>query len=67
MQSIILDTFQILSLASKHCMLLFPAVFVLGNARAHVHTLNNGDVAFYIETSVNETFSLATALNIPYI
>ena len=47
MQSITLDIFQILSLASKHCILLFPAVFVLGDAGVHVHTLNSGDVASY--------------------
>jgi len=64
---ITLDIFQILSLASKHCMLLFLAVFVLGDARVHVHALNSGDVASYIETSINKTFSLATTLNIPYI
>ena len=66
-QSIILDIFQILSLARKHSMLLFPAVFVLRDARAHVHTLNSSDIASYIKISVNKTFSLATALNIPYI
>jgi len=28
-------------------MLLFPAVFVLGDAGVHVHILNSGDVASY--------------------
>ena len=67
MWSIILDTFWTLSSTSKYYMFLFSVVFILKNAKVYIHTLNSGNIAFYIKTSINQAFSSATTLNIPYI
>jgi len=48
-------------------MFPLPAVLILRDAWVHVGTLDSSDVVFYVETSVNEFFSLTTTLDIPYV
>ena len=43
------------------------AVLALKDAWVHVSTPNSSNVVFYVEASVNELFSLATTLDIPYV
>ena len=45
---------------------LFPTIFALRNARIHVCSLDNHNVAFYVETSVDKIFSLSTVLRVLY-
>jgi len=44
-----------------------PAILALRDARVHVGSSNSYNKPPYIETPVNKTFSLASALNIPDI
>jgi len=44
---------------------LFPVVFALKYSQVYVHLSNSHDVAFYVEASVDETFSLASTLGVP--
>ena len=66
-RSTILSIFQPLNITSESCMFPFSAVFALENIQIHVCTSNSSDITPYIETLVNQTFSLTTALNIPYV
>jgi len=65
--SIALDTSQALSSASKSSMSLLSAIFTLGDSRVHICAKNSGNIVFYIKISVNQTFSIATTLDISYV
>jgi len=43
------------------------AIFVLRDSRVHVGFTNGCNITTHIKASVNEYFSIAFALNIPYI
>jgi len=43
------------------------AIFALEDAQIHICTTNCGNVVTYIKASVNQTFSLASTLNVPDI
>jgi len=49
----------------KGGMPLFPIVLALKYSQVHVHLSNSCDVASYVEASVDETFSLASTLDVP--
>ena len=61
------DILRSLDSAKKHRMIPFPTVFTLRYIQIHVSTLNSSNVLANIEALVNESFSFATALNIPNI
>ena len=48
-------------------MSLFLAVLVLGDAWAYVSVLDGGNVAAYVEASVDEVLSFGTILGVPNI
>jgi len=45
----------------------FLAIFILGNFRAHISAMNDGNMTSYIEIVVNKCFYRHTALRIPDI
>jgi len=54
-------------MTSESYVFPFSVVFALENIQIHVCVLNSGDITSYIETLVNQTFSLTTALNVSYV
>jgi len=58
---------RILKLASESSVSLLLAILALRDTRIHVCFLNCCNEAFYIETSVNQAFSLTSTLNILYV
>jgi len=48
-------------------MPLFSIILILKNTRIHVCFLNHHNVTSYVEVSVDKTFSLSTALRVPYV
>jgi len=51
-QSIAFDIFRALSFASEGGIFPLPAIFVLGDSKVYVYTLNGSNIAFYIETPI---------------
>jgi len=64
-RAIALDVLEALDTAGHSCISLLPAILALRNARVHVGSSNSCNKPLYIETPVNKTFSLTSALNIP--
>jgi len=64
-RTITLDTLGALDMAEYSHMFPLPAILALRDARVHVGSLNSHNKPPYIEISVNKTFSLTSALNIP--
>ena len=64
MWAIILDTFELLNSVRKDCMIPFLA---LRYSRVHINISNCSNVTPYIKVSVDESFDITTALDIPYI
>ena len=48
-------------------MALFPAILALEDTWVHISSLNGRNIPANIEASINEHFSFAAALNIPYV
>jgi len=48
-------------------MIPFPVVLTLQHARVYVYTSNSSNEVFYVESPVDEAFSLCTTLYIPYV
>ena len=67
MRSIIFDALGVLDPTESHCMTLLLAVFTLRNTWVHICSMNHCDEAPDIEASVDQTFGLKTALDIPDI
>ena len=66
-EAIILDAFSISESIWECYISSLSAVLTLRNAWVHVSTPDSSDVVFYIKASVNESFSLATILDILYV
>ena len=64
-KAIALDTLGALDMAGHSHMFPSPAILALRDTRVHVSFSNSCNKPFYIETPVNKTFSLTSALNIP--
>jgi len=64
MWAITFDTFCSLNSAYTCRVILFPAIFALGNTWIHVCILNGGNESFYVEPSFNKGFSFGAALSI---
>jgi len=64
-RAIVLDTLRALDTAGHSHMSPSPAILTLRDARVHVGFLNSRNKPLYIETPINKTFSLTSALNIP--
>jgi len=45
----------------------FPAILALGDTWVHIGSLNGYNVPANIEASIDERFSFAATLNIPYV
>jgi len=65
MRTITLYAFGILNSADTCRVAPFPIVFTLWYAWVYVGTMNCGDEASYIESSVDEAFGLEPALSVP--
>ena len=65
--TIVLNAFGPLNSTHTSSVTPFPAVFTLQHTRVHVHTINCGDEAAYIEPPVDEALGFGTTLCIPYI
>ena len=57
--------FYFMYIIHKYSVVLFPAVFILRNARVYVYSFNYGNITFYIKIPVNKAFSISTIL-FPY-
>ena len=57
MKSITLNILRALSLTSKSGVFPLPAVLILENTRIYIYISNGGNIAFYIEGSINKSFS----------
>jgi len=66
-RAIALDALGALNTVGHSHMSPLPAILALRDARVHVGSSNSHNKPPYIETPVNKTFSLASALNIPDI
>ena len=66
-RAIALDTLRALDMAEHSHMFPSPAILALRDARVHVGSLHSRNKPPYIETPVNKTFNLTSALNIPDI
>jgi len=64
-RAIALDTLRALDTAEYSHMSPLPAILALRDARVHVGSLNSYNKPPYIETPINKTFNLTSALNIP--
>ena len=64
---IVLNIFCPLNSIWKSCMPSFPAILALRYAWVYICTSDGGNIASYIEASVNKTSHLASTLNIPDI
>ena len=64
METIAFDTLGLLDPAKSHSVTPLPAVFTLWNVWIHVSTLNHRNEASNVEASIDQTFSLCTALDI---
>jgi len=56
-----------LNSARKGCVTPFPAILALRYSRVHIGISNCSNIAFYVEVSVDKSFGITTALDIPYI
>jgi len=45
----------------------FPAIFTLKYAGVHISSPNGSNISFNIKASIDKTFGLAPALNIPNV
>ena len=52
-KAVALLIFNIISMADKCDIILFPTIFILKNTRIHVSSLNISNVISYIKASVN--------------
>ena len=66
-RAITLNALGALDVAGHSCMPLSPTFLALRDTRIHIGSSNGCDKLPYIETPVNKTFSLTTALNIPNV
>ena len=64
-RAITLDVLGALDIAGHSCMSPSPVILVLRDARVYVGSSNSHNKPPYIETPVNNTFSLTSTLNIP--
>jgi len=64
-RAIALDILGVLDMVGHSCMSPSPAILALRDASVHVGSSNSHNKPPYIEISVNKTFSLTSALNIP--
>jgi len=64
-RSIALDTLRSLNIAGHSCMSPLPAILALRDIRIHIGTPNGSNILSNIETSVDETFSLTSTLDVP--
>ena len=62
METIALSTFRFLNIIYSYQVTPLPAIFVLGDARVHVGTPHCSDNISDIESSVDDSFSIATIL-----
>ena len=64
-RSIALDTLGSLNIAGHSCVSPLPAILALRDTRIHIGTPNGSNILSNIETSVDETFSLTSTLDVP--
>ena len=64
-RTIALYTFRSLNVTREGRMTPLPAVLALGNSQIHICASNCCNVVTYIEASIDEHFSIFTALDIP--
>ena len=67
MRTITLHTFGPLSVAYASHVAPFPTVLVLRNSWIHVSSADSSNIAFYIEVSVDDFFSIRLILSIPNV
>ena len=65
MKTIVFNTFGPLNSVWKGSMFPLPAVFALRDTKVYVCTSDSGNIAFYIEVSVNQFFYFTTTLLLP--
>jgi len=66
-EAIALDAFSLLESTQEYYMSPLPAVLVLRDIWVYVGISDSCNIAFYVEASVNEFFSLTATLAIPYV
>ena len=66
-RAITLNVLKALDMAGHSHMFPSPAILALRDARVHVGSSHSHNKPPYIETPVNKTFNLTSALNIPDI
>ena len=64
MKTIAILAFGTIYMVDKSGMFLLPTILILRNIRIHVGFLDGYNMLFYIEISVDKTFSLCTILRV---
>jgi len=64
MRTIVFNIFDLLSSIQKDSMFPLPAILILENTRVYVCTSDSGNIAFYVEAPVNQSFCFTTTLDV---